>query len=202
MTHRIAIYCRVSTIDQSCERQEIELKKFAMRVNYKIIGIFKEKTSGTKMKQIERKKVQFLAKHRKIDSVLVTELSRWGRSTIDLIHTLYELQNYRVSLITANGITFDLSSPYGRMLTTFISAIAEFERDLISERIKSGISLAKAKGKKIGRIKGFRPKSDKFFSKVIKFVSQGKSYRWIAKDLQINKNTVMDIVKRYRENNK
>lgn len=202
MIYRIAIYCRVSTIDQSCERQEMELKKFAMRVNYKIIGIFKEKTSGIKMKQIERKKVQFLAKKRKIDGILVTELSRWGRSTIDLIHTLYELKTYKVSLIAANGITFDLSSPYGRMLATFISAIAEFERDLISERIKSGISLAKSKGKKIGRKQGFCPTSDKFFSKVIKLISQGKSYRWIAKDLQINKNTVMKIVKKYRANNK
>ncbi|WP_407221450.1 recombinase family protein [Escherichia coli] len=62
----------------------------------------------------------------------VTELSRWGRSTLDLLNTLRELENWKVSVIAMNGMAFDLSSPYGRMLATFLSGIAEFERDLIS----------------------------------------------------------------------
>lgn len=77
------------------------------------------------------------AQARKIDAVLVTELSRWGRSTVDLLPTLRELESWKVSAIAMNGMAFDLSSPHGRMLATFLSGIAEFERDLISSGLSS-----------------------------------------------------------------
>jgi hypothetical protein len=83
-----------------------------------------------------------------IDAVLVTELSRWGRSTTDLLATLKELQARRVSVIALNGMTFDLSTPPGRMIATVLAGIAEFERELIQERIRSGIAAAKARGKR------------------------------------------------------
>ncbi|HHU2693751.1 TPA: recombinase family protein [Escherichia coli] len=133
MGHRAAIYCRVSTADQSCERQEFDLRAFAGCAGYDVVGIFKETGSGTKLDRAERKKVLALAQSRQIDAILVTELSRWGRSTLDLLNTLRELENWKVSVIAMNGMAFDLSSPYGRMLATFLSGIAEFERDLISE---------------------------------------------------------------------
>ncbi len=91
MGHRAAIYCRVSTADQSCERQEFDLRAFAGRAGYDVVGIFKETGSGTKLDRAERKKVLALAQSRQIDAILVTELSRWGRSTLDLLNTLREL---------------------------------------------------------------------------------------------------------------
>ncbi|SDA91507.1 Resolvase, N terminal domain [Mesorhizobium qingshengii] len=97
-----------------------------------------------------------------------------------------------------NGITFDLSSPHGRMLATFLSGIAEFERDPISERVKSGLAAAKARGKKLGRQTGQRPKGDRLAPKVLAVVAEGRSYRWIARDMAISKNTVADIVTRTR----
>ncbi|MFA8863830.1 recombinase family protein, partial [Escherichia coli] len=81
MGHRAAIYCRVSTADQSCERQEFDLRAFAGCAGYDVVGIFKETGSGTKLDRAERKKVLALAQSRQIDAILVTELSRWGRST-------------------------------------------------------------------------------------------------------------------------
>jgi DNA invertase Pin-like site-specific DNA recombinase len=160
------LYCRVSTADQSCERQEFDLRAFAGRAGYDVVGIFKETGSGTKLDRAERKKVLALAQSRQIDAILVTELSRWGRSTLDLLNTLRELENWKVSVIAMNGMAFDLSSPYGRMLATFLSGIAEFERDLISERVKSGLAVAKARGKRwsSGRV---RPKSDRLLPKVV-----------------------------------
>ncbi len=130
----------------------------------------------------------------------VTELSRWGRSTLDLLNTLRELENWKVSVIAMNGMAFDLSSPYGRMLATFLSGIAEFERDLISERVKSGLAVAKARGKRLGRQAGVRPKSDRLLPKVVAMRAEGRSYRWIARELGISKNTVTDIVQRHRAN--
>jgi putative DNA-invertase from lambdoid prophage Rac len=88
---RAAIYCRVSTADQSCARQERDLAAFAARAGYDV-GIFKETGSGAKTDRVERKKVMTLAQARQIDVVLVAELSRWGRSTLDLLHTLTELE--------------------------------------------------------------------------------------------------------------
>ena len=195
---RAAIYCRVSTVDQSCGRQERDLTTFAGRAGYDVVATFKETGSGAKLDRVERRKVLALAQARQIDAILVTELSRWGRSTIDLLNTLRELENWKVSVIAMNGMAFDLSSPHGRMLATFLSAIAEFERDLISERVKSGLAAAKARGKKLGRQAGERPKSDRLASKVMTLNAEGRSYRWIARDLGISKNTVADIVKRNR----
>ncbi|MGK6317023.1 recombinase family protein [Neorhizobium sp. DT-125] len=198
MGQRAAIYCRVSTADQSCERQERDLVAFADRAGYGVAAVFKETGSGAKLDRAERRKVMALAQARKIDAVLVTELSRWGRSTVDLLHTLRELETWKVSVIAMNGMAFDLSSPHGRMLATFLSGIAEFERDLISERVKSGLAAAKARGKRLGRQIGERPKSDRLAPSVMALISEGRSYRWIARDLGISKNTVGDIIKRYK----
>ncbi len=199
MGQRAAIYCRVSTADQSCDRQARDLHAFAKRGGYQVVKVFKETGSGTKLDRAERKKIMALAQAREIDSVLVTELSRWGRSTIDLLGTLRELESWKVSVIAMSGMTFDLSTPHGRMMATFLSGIAEFERDLISERVKSGLAAAKARGRKLGRQPGQRPKSDRLAPKVVALVDEGRSYRWIARDLAISKNTVMDIVKRMRD---
>lgn len=164
-----------------------------------MVKVFKETGSGTKLDRAERKKILALAQAREVDCVLVTELSRWGRSTIDLLGTLRELESWKVSVIAMSGMTFDISTPHGRMMATFLSGIAEFERDLISERVKSGLAAAKARGKKLGRQYGQRPKSDRLAPKVIALIEVGRSYRWIARDLGISKNTVMDIVKRARD---
>ena len=202
MGQRAAIYCRVSTADQSCERQERDLTAFAGRAGYIVAGVFKETGSGAKLDRAERRKIMALAQSRQIDVILVTELSRWGRSTIDLLNTLRELESWKVSVIAMNGMTFDLSSPHGRMLATFLSGIAEFERDLISERVKSGLAAAKARGKKLGRQTGERPKSDRLAPKVLALVAEGRSYRWIARDLGISKNTVADIIHRHKSNDR
>jgi len=195
---RAVIYCRVSTADQSCERQERDLTAFANRAGYEVAAIFKETGSGTKLDRAERRKVMSLAQSRQIDAIMVTELSRWGRSTIDLLNTLRELESWKVSVIAMNGMAFDLSSPHGRMLATFLSGIAEFERDLISERVKSGLAAAKARGKRLGRQVGERPKSDRLAPKVMALIEEGRSYRWVARDLGMSKNTVAEIAKRNR----
>ena len=96
------------------------------------------------------------------------------------------------------GMAFELETPHGRMMATLLAGIAQFERDLLSERVKSGLAAARARGKKLGRQIGHRPKSDKLAPRVVQAVAEGRSYRWIARDLGISKNTVLDIVKRSR----
>ena len=163
-----------------------------------MVGIFKETGSGARLDRAERKRVIALAQRREIDVVLVTELSRWGRSTLDLLNTLKDLEARGVSVIAMSGMAFDLSTSHGRMLATIIAGIAEFERELIQERIRSGLALAKARGKRLGRQPGQRPKSGRLTPRVLALVAEGRSYRWIARDLSLSKNTVSDIVKRTR----
>jgi putative DNA-invertase from lambdoid prophage Rac len=74
---RAALYCRVSTTDQSCERQERDLATLAQRAGYEVVGTYKETASGVKLDRAERKHVLALAQRHEIDVVLVTELSRW-----------------------------------------------------------------------------------------------------------------------------
>lgn len=195
---RAAIYCRVSTADQNCDRQERDLRDFAERAGYEVVGVFKETASGAKTDRVERKRVMGLAQARQLDAILVTELTRWGRSTIDLVHTLQELQAWGVSLIAQTGLQFDLSTPQGKLIASLMAALAEFERDLTRERIRSGMAAAKAKGQVFGRRPGQRPKSDKLAPRVMELVAEGRSYRWIARELGINKNTVGAIAHRAR----
>jgi DNA invertase Pin-like site-specific DNA recombinase len=198
---RAALYCRVSTVDQSCDRQERELIAFAERAGYEVVGVFKETASGARLDRIQRKAVMALAQARRIDVVLVTELSRWGRSTLDLLQSLRELEARRVSVIAMTGMTFDLGTATGRMMATVLAGIAEFERDLLRERVRSGLAAAKARGRRLGRQPGQRPKSDRLAPKVLALVAEGRSYRLIGRELGLSKNTVADIVKRSRATN-
>ena len=104
---KVAIYCRVSTADQSCARQEQDLLAYADRAGFEVVEIRREISSGTKDQRSERKKIMALAQDRRIDAILVTELTRWGRSTTDLVQTLQNLQAWNVSLIaqTVSSLT-------------------------------------------------------------------------------------------------
>ena len=188
----------MSTTDQSCARQERDLVAFAQRAGYAVVGTYKETASGVKLDRAKRKHVLALAQRHEIDAVLVTELSRWGRSTTDLLATLKELEARRVSLVALNGMAFDLSTPHGRMMATVLAGLAEFERELIQERIRSGLAAAKARGQKLGRQPGQRPKSDRLAPKVLALVAQGRSYRLVGREVGLSKNTVAGIVKRAR----
>ena len=86
-----------------------------------------------------------LAQTRKIDAILVTELSRWGRSTQDLVQTLM-MHSWKVSVLAQAGLSFDLSTAGGKLMRTIMAGLAEFERDLIRERVKSGLAAARARG--------------------------------------------------------
>ena len=194
---RVAIYCRVSTSDQDCDRQERDLIDYAKRAGFEVVEVFKETLSGirkAKGKQpIERKKVMELAQAREIDAVLVTELTRWGRSTQDLMDTLGQLASWDVSLIAQTGLQFDLATPQGKLIANLMASLAEFEHDLLRERVQSGIAAAKAWGQQFGRRPGYRP-SDKLAPRVLELSKSGHSQRKIAAELGLSKTTVNEIL--------
>jgi putative DNA-invertase from lambdoid prophage Rac len=125
-------------------------------VGYDVIGVRKETASGVRDDRTERKKVMTLAQARKIDAILVSELTRWGRSTMELVRTLQDLQAWKVSLFAQSGLQFDLSTAQSKLIASVTAALAEFERDLLRERIRSGVAAARARGVIFGRQPGQR----------------------------------------------
>ena len=103
----------------------------------------------------------------------------------------------QVSLIAQTGLTFDLSTPQGKLIANFMASLAEFEHDLLRERVRSGVAAAKARGQRFGRRPGYRP-SDRQAPEVIRLSEEEKlAQREIAKSLGISKTTVNDILKRH-----
>lgn len=198
---RVAIYCRVSTSDQDNDRQERDLVEYARRADFGVVEVFKETLSGIRRSRgkqpAERKRAMELAQRREIDAVLVTEMTRWGRSTQDLMDTLGQLASWDVSLIAQTGLTFDLSTPQGKLIANLMASLAEFEHDLLRERVRSGVAAAKAGGQRFGRRPGYRP-SDKHAGEVMRLIEEeGYSQRRVAERLVISKTTVNEIVKRH-----
>jgi putative DNA-invertase from lambdoid prophage Rac len=173
--------------------------EYAALSGFEIVGVWKETASGVKYNRTKRTQVMALAQSHSIDAILVTEMTRWGRSTIDLIETLQSLHSWHVSLIAQTGLQFDLSTPQGRLIAHLMASLAEFERDLVRERVRSGVAAAKARGQKLGRQQGQRVKADQLGAKVLQLVESGCSYRKIAEQLNLSKTTVNDIVKRHRQ---
>ncbi|MDI1294199.1 MAG: recombinase family protein [Methylobacter sp.] len=182
------------------KRQETDLIVFAEKADYPVAGVWKETASGSKNDRLQRQQVLNLAKARKIDVILVTELTRWGRSTLDLFHTLNDLKSWGVCLIAQTGLQFDLATPQGKLIATLMASLAELERDLLRERVRSGVKAAQARGVVFGRRLGQRVKSDKLAPTVLAMVAAGQSYRQIGRQLDLSKNTVLEIVKRERAN--
>ncbi len=103
-----------------------------------------------------------------------------------------------ICVAAQTGLQFDLGTPQGKLIAMMMAALAEFKRDLLRERVRSGIAAARARGIVFGRQSGQRVKADRLAPKVLALVAAGHSYREIGRQLAISKNTVLDIVKRTR----
>ena len=172
-------YVRVSTEEQNEERQKEALKKF------NIEKWFEEKVSA---KDANRPKLQELLDFvREGDVVYVHDLSRLARSTFDLLTISKTLQEKGVDLVS-NKENVDTTTPAGRLLFTMIGAIAEFERDVILERQREGIALAKKAGKYKGRKRKVIPDIAKYYEL---FMNRKMTKVQIMKELKVSR-TVLD----------
>lgn len=146
---RVFAYCRVSTADQTHENQILEIKNAGFDIEPR--RVISETVSGSTT-AMERKGFRKLMDRLEWDDVLVvTKLDRLGRNAMDVRATVEQLteMKVRVHCLALGGV--DLTSPAGKMTMAVIAAVAEFERDLLVERTQSGLSRAKAQGKRLGR---------------------------------------------------
>jgi DNA invertase Pin-like site-specific DNA recombinase len=148
---RAGIYTRVSTESQSVDMQLSDLRAFARQRGLEVyreycdIGV-----SGSRDSRLQLDMLMDDARKKKIGTVVVWKFDRFARSTRHLINALHEFNHLGVHFISYME-SIDTSSPAGKVLFTMISAMAEFERDLIRERVKAGLNNARNKGVRLGR---------------------------------------------------
>jgi DNA invertase Pin-like site-specific DNA recombinase len=147
---RAAIYVRVSTDGQNTEGQETELKEYAKHRGWEVTRIFRDKMSGAKSSRPALDELMGDAKKRKTDIVLVWRFDRFARSVSHLLQALETFRAVGVEFVSISE-QIDTASPAGKLVFTILGAVAELERSLIGERVRSGLRNAKAKGKRLGR---------------------------------------------------
>jgi DNA invertase Pin-like site-specific DNA recombinase len=180
---KAAIYARVSTVynGQSPEMQLRDLRDYCRSRGWETAGEYVDiGQSGAKDSRPELNRLMSDAHERKFDVVLTWKLDRFGRSLRHLVNALAELEARGVAFVSLKD-NVDLSTPSGRLMFQIIGAMAEFERSLITERVRAGLRNAKAKGRLLGR-----PPVTLDVGRVIRMRAKGASYRSIASELGVS----------------
>ena len=188
---KVVLYCRVSTQVQDYERQVSDLTQFAKKHQWEIAETFTEKISGAK-KNNERKELASLLSYARvhyINRVLVTELSRLGRDTLQVLAAIDMLNKAKVSLYIMNYNIETLTpdgkvNPMSQFMITLLAEVARMERRTIKERMASGYNNFRANGGRVGRKTGYR-KSDEDFRTQYKDVFRLLCPRTIFPDIII-----------------
>ncbi len=187
----VAIYARVSTDRQTVDMQIHELKEYVKRRGWNLYREFIDQGySGSDTKRPAFQEMMNEAKKRKFDVLLVWKLDRLSRSMKDLVMVLNELGGLGIDFVSYDN-NLDTSTPTGKLVFHVIGAVAEFEKDIIKERVKAGLENAKRKGKKLGR----PGVDDSVIEEAKALRGQGKSFRKIGKQLGISEGVVRQRLK-------
>ncbi|EKA3906759.1 recombinase family protein [Escherichia coli] len=185
---RIFAYCRVSTLEQTTENQRREIESAGFNVRPQ--RIIEEQISGS-VAASERPGFNRLLDHLESGDVLiVTKLDRLGRNAMDIRKTVEQLteSGIRVHCLALGGV--DLTSPAGKITMQVISAVAEFERDLLLERTYSGIARARDAGKRFGRPPVLNEEQTQ---KVLERIKSGASISAIAREFRTTRQTILRV---------
>jgi putative DNA-invertase from lambdoid prophage Rac len=187
---RAGLYARVSTHDQqTLPLQSRAMREYAARRGWSIVVQVKEVGSGASQREL-REKVLDAARRREIDVVLVWRLDRWGRSVADLVATLQELSHLGVGFVSLTE-ALDLTTPIGRAMAGLLAVFAEFEREILRERVRAGLAHARQKGKRLGRPRTAARKA----GPVRELYRHGISKAEIARRLHIGRTSVRRILR-------
>ncbi len=186
---RVGLYARVSTHDQqTLPLQMRAMREYAARRGWTIAAQIKEVGSGASEREM-RQKLLDAARRRELDVVLVWRLDRWGRSLVDLVVTLKELAALGVGFVSLTE-ALDLTTPAGRAMAGLLSVFAEFEHEILRERIRAGIAEARLNGRRFGRPLTAANKS----GQIRKLYRLGISKAEIARRLDIGRTSVRRIL--------
>ncbi len=185
----VGLYARVSTYDQNTLPLQIQaMRKYVASREWTIVTEINDTGSGASNRP-EREALLKAARRREVDAIIVWRLDRWGRSVTDLLNTLQELNQLDVGFISITE-ALDLTTATGRAMAALLAVFAEFEREILRERVKAGIAHARQEGKTHGR-----PNSTlKHESKIRQLFKQGKTKSEIARQLNIGRTSVRRII--------
>ena len=200
---KVVIYARVSTQGQDYERQLIELREYAQKMNYDIVEEFSEKISGAKHiaeREALTQLLEFVHAH-KVDKVLVYECSRLSRRAVDFLAIIEMLTNMKVSVfVLQNGLETLLpngqENPLANMVLGILAHFNSVERSVLRSRMTSGYNQFRAKGGKVGRKVGYRKSDDEMRSQYveeIKLLKKGISLQNTYRITGTSPNTLMKI---------
>jgi putative DNA-invertase from lambdoid prophage Rac len=186
---RAGLYARISTHDQhTLSLQRRAMRDYAVRRGWTIAIDVKEVGSGASVREL-RQKLLDAARRRDIDVVVVWRLDRWGRSMADLVITLQELRHLDVGFVSLTE-ALDLTRPSGRAMAGLLAVFAEFEREILRERVRAGLAHARENGTRLGR-----PPTAAFNTKQVrKLFRAGISKAAIARQLRIGRTSVRRIL--------
>ncbi len=174
-----ALYARVSTLDQNCDLQLDDLRRYASQRFARYYEYVDEGVSGTQRRRPKLDALMQAAHQRKFDVVVVWKFDRFARSVKHLVDSLEEFSALGIDFISyTEGI--DTTTPTGQLLFHMVGAVAQFERDLIVERVRAGMAHARAMGKRIGR-----PRAQVDVEQAVRLRGQGISLREIGRALGV-----------------
>jgi putative DNA-invertase from lambdoid prophage Rac len=186
---RVGLYARVSTQDQQTIPLQMRgMREYAATRGWTIVLQVKEVGSGASERQL-RQELMDAARRREIDVVLVWRLDRWGRSLPDLVTTLEELNHLGVGFVSLTE-ALDLTTPTGRAMAGLLSAFAQFEHEILRERVRAGLEQARQNGQRLGRPATAAAKS----AENRKLRRAGVSKAEIARQLTIGRTSVRRIL--------
>jgi putative DNA-invertase from lambdoid prophage Rac len=186
---RAGLYARVSTNDQQTLPMQLRARRdYAARRGWTIAVQVKEVGSGASERQAREKLIE-ATRRPEIDVVLVWRLDRWGRSVADLLATLQELEHLGVGFVSLTE-ALDLTTPAGRAMAALLAVFAEFEREVLRERVRAGLAHARQNGKRLGRPVTAALNADQ----VRKLSRGGMSKSQIARQLNIGRTSVRRIL--------
>jgi putative DNA-invertase from lambdoid prophage Rac len=188
---KVGIYLRVSTSDQSTDLQRRELEAHAVSRGWTDLTWFEDKATGTNVNRPQFRRIMVEARARRLDIIVVWKLDRFARSLRDLILNLQELTDLGVAFVSMRD-QIDLSTSTGRLMLHMIGAFAQFEADMIRDRVNAGIAAAKANGTRFGRPPRLDP------ARAHELRSQGWSLSRIARELGTSKSAVSKVLRKSR----
>lgn len=194
---KVGLYARVSPHDQqTLPMQLTAMREYAKRRGWKIAIEEKEVGSGAKTRP-KREELLRAARRRDVDAIVVWRLDRWGRSLLDLIATLQELHAVGVGFVSLTE-ALDMTTPGGRALAGMLAVFAEFERDILRDRVKAGIAQARKEGRPHGRPPTVRHHA----VEISTLFKEGISKRQIAARLSISRASVRRMLPAQRESSR
>jgi len=184
---KAVLYARVSTQDQNCEMQVRELHEYASRRGWQVSDEYVDTGwSGAKASRPELDRLMRDAALRRFDGVLVWKLDRFGRSVRNCLDGIEALRAHGIRfLAVSQSIDTDESNPTSRLLLHILASVAEFEREMIRERVSAGVRNAKRNGKQLGRKRVVFNRD-----KAHQMQLAGASVREIASAMQVGKGTI------------